>query len=263
MRKFKHKKTGDIAELVSNSGYKLAQSTVGLIPQEYIENSSDWEEIVENTKDYQILSFSYPKAWDADLATLCDDGLYKRNESSWRWDLNSLLNAGVSVKSGDIKIHSVKRLSDDEVFTIGDEVESTIANLGRPTELTGFKIINDKLKFGLRDLGYYPSSTIIKSKNPLFKTEDGVDIFEGDLVWRVSKQYYFMLNYKGEIMQGKGHSNYLTFSTKKAAEEYILMNKPCLNINDVYDILEPYGFNKPHYREEVLEKLKELVKSKL
>lgn len=48
IKTYKHKQTGDVAELVNTSGYKLNKSTIGLIPVEYIENSNDWELIVEN-----------------------------------------------------------------------------------------------------------------------------------------------------------------------------------------------------------------------
>jgi len=262
MKKFKHKKTGDIAELISNSGYKLAQSTVGLIPLEYIENSSDWEEIVENIKNYQILSFSYPKAWDADLATLHDDGLYKRNKSSWRWDLNSLLNVGTSVKSGDIKIHSVKRLNDDEVFTIGDRCKKGIITEFGILELhdeSSMLVIEFDDKCCTTDL----NSDWCSKLQPLFTTEDDVDVYEGDKYFRVISNWSTQQEntiYFGEYTYK--NDGILRFSTKKAAENYIICNKPCLSFNDVWNISN----NKSSDNSYVIidkKKLKELVKSKL
>lgn len=49
-------------------------------------------------------------------------------------------------------------------------------------------------------------------------------------------------------------ADYLKFSTKEAAEEYILMNKPCLSINDVNS-----DFSITKYR---MKQLKKLVKSR-
>ncbi len=314
MKKFKHKKTGDIAELVSNSGYKLNQSTIGLIPQEYIENSSDWEEIKENghrfspgdkvyrvwgsgaktlgvitddnrfkalesydneggvingdiyglgkyeyelAKDYQILSFSCIKGWGTNLATLRDDGLYKLNKNSWGWDLNLLLNEGVSVKSGDIKIHSVKRLSDDEVFTIGDRCKKGII-----TEF-GILELHDELavEFDNKCCTTNLNSDWCSKLQPLFTTEDGVDVYEGDRVWYFNKEYK-LWNSNADPKYHNGKKDFIYFSTREAAENYIISNKPCLSFNDVWNISNNKDTDT-HYMVVDKRKLKELVKSKL
>lgn len=262
MRKFKHKKTGDIAELVSNSGYKLAQSTVGLIPQKYIENSSDWEEIVENTKDYQILSFSYPNAWDSDLATLHDNGSYKLKKNLLGWSLNSLLNEGTSVKSGDIKIHSVKRLSDGEVFTIGDRCKKGIITEFRISELhdeSSMLVIEFDDKYCTTDLNCDWCSKL----QPLFITENGVDVYEGDKYFRVISNW--LIQEETAIYFGKytyKNDGILRFSTREAAENYIISNKPCLSFNDVWNISNNKDTDT-HYMVVDKRKLNELVKSKL
>lgn len=49
------------------------------------------------------------------------------------------------------------------------------------------------------------------------------------------------------------------FSTKEAAEEYILMNKPCLSYNDVINKWWSIAGSKP----DSLKLLKTLIKSKL
>lgn len=47
-------------------------------------------------------------------------------------------------------------------------------------------------------------------------------------IWESCKLYNLITNKA---------NNFLAFSTKKKAEEYILMNKPCLSINDIKHML--------------------------
>jgi hypothetical protein len=70
---------------------------------------------------------------------------------------------------------------------------------------------------------------IIEAKTPLFTTEDGVDIFKGDSYYLASND--FCICYCS--FYSKPDLAYKLFSTKEKAEEYILLNKPCLSLNDV------------------------------
>lgn len=73
----------------------------------------------------------------------------------------------------------------------------------------------------------------VEQKKVLFQTEDGVDIFEGDRVYSVTPN--FCIGYSGSL---KYKPIQLCFSTKEAVEEYILMNKPCLSINDISSLIK-------------------------
>lgn len=55
------------------------------------------------------------------------------------------------------------------------------------------------------------------------------------------------------------HKYCKTFSTNEAAEEYILMNKPCLSYKDVEEITT----DSSKMRIDLLRRLKKLVKSKM
>lgn len=187
-----------------------------------------WEEVIE--KDYEILSL-------------------KKNNNintvvSFDIDINRLL------KYTEIKIHKVKRLSDGEVFTVGDKI--TGATYNEPRNIISFNISNNKLWIE-QDHGSSDLKDIKKLKQPLFTTEDGVDIYDED-------EFYWLD--KGLNIRNSGYTtiytnipNTLYFSTKEKAEEHILMNKPCLSINDVLLSVDGALF---------LEKtLKEIVKQKL
>ena len=218
-----------------------------------------WEKAVE--KDYEILSFKAKTDVEQYRILDTDTGLYKYFDSS----VKIKYSKEYLIQEGSYQIHSVKRLSDGEIFTLGDKVDSTISDLGGTTDITGFKIMNNELKVGLRHLGYYPLSTIILPKNPLFTTEDGVDIFEGD-------KYYFVIT--SSFLQGtniarekkgpKDYPLYKYFSSKEAAEEYILMNKPSLSIKEIAPLFGQYHLdNSISALNRLTEKLKEIVKSKL
>lgn len=191
-----------------------------------------WEEVVE--KDYEILSFNM-SIRQQKLANLQKDGSYLHTE------LLSTVG-GTSLKfmleNKIYDIHSVKRLSDGEIFTVGDNTKYGC--------IDGFYIKNDYLLVTtvLESIGRYLKD-IQRIKKPLFTTEDGVDIFEGDSYWKVSNNF----NKSGVRLAKqtfRGNASNCTskyFKTLKSAEEYILMNKPCLSINDVTNTLANYSTN--------------------
>jgi hypothetical protein len=94
-------------------------------------------------------------------------------------------------------------------------------------------------------------------EKPLFTTEDGVDVFEKQEVFElINNTKIFRITFlKCTSMTGKNSRKY--FSTKEKAENYILMNKPCLSLNDVFNMggkNNSIAFKKG---------LKDIVKSKL
>jgi len=148
------------------------------------------------------------------------------------------------------KIHSVKRLSDGEVFTIGDKAITRLSNYGN---IRVFEICQNKL-YIKSDENATVYDCKIKDlkiiKTPLFRTEDGVNIFEGDKTYSVNR--HFTLN-AFRSNNGKEPS-FVYFSTKEKAEEYILWNKPRLSLREISNCysITSYGFSR----------LKELVKTK-
>lgn len=172
-----------------------------------------YEEIVE--KDYEILSLIEDK-----FIYLCDK--YSKDY------IHQLFN------TIGVNIHSVKRLSDLQIFTIGDKTE--FGDI-----IKYFKIDN---KSNLLIIGYKDCEDILEfvkhSKQKLFCTEDGVDIFKGDKYYYINSNFnnpWEVVNTKADCpdLINKNDLTYKRFSTKEAAEEYILMNKPILSVNEVID----------------------------
>jgi len=246
MKKYRHKQTQDIVVQSCESGYYKNVNIPGgaLIPGKYIENVTDWKEVAE--KDYEILSILLKRSDKHEVRKVDVND----NESY----IESL------IKCDGISIHSLKRLSDGKIFTVGDKLtygEIRQIQLGNSISTLWL----DFKSFG----GYCNICDMKKYKNPLFTTEDGVDIFEdsnGEFtywslkldIWKVSNAAHICKNIipfsSEELLKS---NNQLRFSTKEKAEEYIIMNKPLLSIEDVKD----------HYCLGYIKDLKKLVKNKM
>lgn len=229
-----------------------------------------WEEVIE--KDYEILSFICNKDLEGlskgDFLTKGIDLLFSGKSKTGSHFLNS--NEETLLLCNHWSIHSVKRLSDGEVFTIGDITKLT-------SKIKYFEI--DK-QSNLLIVRFKDGEDILcflkKSKIPLFTTEDGINIYENDeYTWVASENHGSIRPYEMYTVSkankdqrrsdlefpGRFHN----FSTRKLAEEYILLNKPCLCVNDLATI---YKTAKNILREDLHEnsyelKLLNLIKSKL
>ena len=220
---------------------------------EYVGNYPEfWEKIVE--KEYEILSISTNSYFGITTSQVDIKAYTKSPEFLNKWYKWS--------------IHSVKRLSDGEIFTIGDQVktESGINFKIKSFEIDENYLIGIGVYANKEIWSGYPNcclSYINKSKKEiLFTTEDGVDIYDGDEFFRV--WYKDLTIYPYQTFANKGYAFTLLeksaahFSTQKAAEEYIIFNKPCLSINDLKNNFDYFGSRGNN---EI--KLKGLVKKKL
>lgn len=196
-----------------------------------------WEKIEE--KEYEILGYKYK--WNDhiyDIKREIIGGLQSWwcKEDTW-----------ISPETNGSYIYSIKRLSDGEVFTIGDTVKhKQTSNTGKILSMYLSKCgkiffsteyCNSEIGTSLRN--------VIKVNNPLFTTEDGVDIYE-----RNSYYYCFTFPYykvgkvnearkEGDAAKGLGEKNHKKyFSTKEAAEKWIEENKPKYSKKDLKSLLD-------------------------
>jgi len=132
-------------------------------------------------------------------------------------------------------------------------------NLNRNTYM-----IKSKDYFELKNPEQYPEfweKVVEKDYEILFTTEDGVDKYLGDSF------AYINLNFPDKVREDyirnlsyQEHVKY--FSTKEVAEEYILMNKPSLSLNDVASVYK--GLNKKtNHPSSQANQLKQLVRDKI
>jgi hypothetical protein len=133
-------------------------------------------------------------------------------------------------------ILSVKRLSDGEVFTVGDKIT------GYHEDARSIQTIRTCPYAGRVRLeqsgGYTDLSYATKVKQPIFLTHDGKDIFPEDTVWYVNKEnlYYDYIKAYPEVKFNSEIRAY--FLTREAAENYVERNKPRLSIEDCFKILQ-------------------------
>ena len=157
-----------------------------------------FEEVVE--KDYEILSY-FKKDRPACVTTKKRGG--EKHEEFWN-------------------IHSVKRLSDGEVFTIGDLIKTTYTEGIR---ILKFKNPEVNEYFIEISTGFTRLLSLGKVKQPIFLTHDGKDIFEGDTVWYVYKENFYH-DYIKAYREVKFNSEIRAyFLTEEEASDYIQKNK--------------------------------------
>ena len=128
------------------------------------------------------------------------------------------------------KIHSVKRLSDGEVFTVGDLIKTPYTDC---IEIIGFHTKYSTEYFIEIPTGFTRLVAIKKAKRPIFLTHDGKDIFEGDKVWYVNKEFGYRSGFLIPVSATKFYSDINAyFLSEEAASDYILRNKVLFTTED-------------------------------
>lgn len=126
-------------------------------------------------------------------------------------------------------IHSVKRLSDNQVFSVGDEAKDGVRWNAEYSKIKLFEVHGSDMAVTLEDGSFILDIKYAKKLPPqpqkLFTTEDGKDIFSGDRYWFINDNNTIALpNMAHEAISFPKKCK--RFSTKEAAEEYIADNKP-------------------------------------
>jgi len=234
-----------------------------LDPTDVENNPEFFEEIIE--KQFEILSVQ--NCFSDIILEFNKLGIcIKRSDNC---NLAATLNLEDCLKNG-CKIHSIRRLSDSEVFSIGDKTEEGVILAfdipGSNQTITRYKVDNN-------GHGWRLLNDAKKTKPVLFVTEDGVEIVsrqtEIAAVWRDNIKLSFSKITYDDFVRQCAMCNYLLFSTKEAAQEYILMNKRVLSIKDLLDLAKECNTvlciscaDSQSYQSD-FEKVKELVKSRL
>jgi hypothetical protein len=234
MKTFKHKVTGIVGTLKEDGHLHFERGNGCVVALEhiwggFIENSSDWEEVIE--KEWEILSFLNPgnqKIYNTDIITI---------------DYNS---RDLDYYLKYYYINSVKRLSDGIVFSVGDNTQMGL--------IVGIVIRNEQcwLQSDLNNTAYGCCLSIAEKVEELHKTQNSFTIGTGE-------QYFIVDNFRiretvgGQFTSSKWDG--FRFKERANAEDWILCNKPCLSL---IDVTEKIGLE---YSE--VDSLVELVKTKL
>jgi hypothetical protein len=230
----------------------------------------------EDGKDWAIEMFSCTKSIGMvtpyNFTRNHTDGLYYGAMVSPQ-KLDSLIN------HPNYQIHSVRRLSDKEVFSIGDEIlhregDGQNWNCKNKGDIIGFSVNKlEELAVGFMPKGETSKSGDVwrelinikktpQEKPVLFTTDDGKEIREGDEFFAINS-YDFIggpVSYTAYAPYYK-MPNLKYFSSEKKANEYILQNRPVLSLNDVEKCIKcNSGIQYPIINHN---KLKELAQSRI
>jgi hypothetical protein len=200
-----------------------------------------WKEVKEI---YQILSL---KSSQGNISDLLDG-----DKVAWTWDNYPNFKVATDLlKAGKHFVYSIKRLSDNVVFTIGDIVEHFDSKEDKGV-VTKIDIdFNTPLIYfegtyrGNKEHRFTNSFDVLKHPSKLlFTTEDGVDIYDGD------GYFYGNLHQIHEIHPYKGDrftyepKVYKYFSTSKAFKGWINMNIPLYSKQQIIEACDKLGWIK-------------------
>lgn len=229
---FRHKTTNEVATykdgVLKSSGFSVE---IGVEP-----SSQFWEDI---TQEYEIQIWSFGP--DNEFFTSHPDDTCEYN------------------------IHSVKRVSDGKIFTVG---QSTKCGKDHIKKIINIYLVESSNKIWFTTKGPDDIDTFdyvlddIDTVECLLKSDDGVELFEGDSVYGIDDDWkvFELILHKGNGVH-KQKWKHGKFSSKEAAQEYILMNRPCLSVEQVKNILSNYGFNNVSERKDAYKDLENLSKS--
>jgi len=216
----------------------------------YNSNPKFWQKVEE--VDYEILSFvAFGTTLKKD--SQLKDTFCERDGFSPFFLLEKL------TKTTNAKIFSVKRLSDGEVFTIGDNINyDHYSNFNKITKISIVQKGNIKEGIWINYAGGSCHLCLAHKvkKTPLFTTEDGKEIFKGDSYVCVANDFEFVT----DKILNKKDLPVIAFSTKEKAEEWILYNKSVLSLND---LLSAWGNAEQPKNSPLFMKFEELAKSKI
>lgn len=190
-----------------------------------------------------------PRYWD-----LVDGGLYKVRDD------NNTSKLGPDHFT-DGNIFSVRRLSDGIIFSCQEKVRTPYAGdlVIYSFEIRGQEMIA-RFTNGHLSNGYCNINGLSKLPQPILVTSDGVEITEPTALHIVSENWNICEIVKVNIKKQLDFDHRGVFSTREAAEEYILNNRPLLSLNDVK---ENIGDNRNPSRAYLMHQLTTLVKQKL
>jgi hypothetical protein len=253
-KKYKHKITGDIAIKSAESYFIDTVKCTTNIPANIIENSNDWEEVKEFPK---IISFRslYP-AEKGIILTYEGEKCIKTSNETYR-PHSRVISFSVALKDPLCEIYQVA-ISETEVYTLGDKVKHPFN--GSNSVISKFIICKDPRKdvvaafntqdsigklFAILDntfgIGNIKVCNLEKAPEPLFLTEDKVEIYPGDISFGVRLSDFMLIPIAHKDTTFYFPKGIKEFSTKELAEKYILENKPIYSKKQIRDIIELDG----------------------
>ena len=206
----------------------------------YEKYSEFWEEIKE-PKTFEILSFAGVGTL---IAKLTPNGTYSYEDLDQckEWTLDEMI---VPMKdSGFPIIYSVKRLSDGEIFTLGDCMTSNTSDWSdRDCFISAFKLTDDKMFFEIKQdkmKSFYLLSLTKYKHKPILISEEGIKLYEGDECFLVftTRWDYTKTNMRKELSSPTSYMKY--FANEDKARAFCYLHKPLYSRQDVLNCFKGY-----------------------
>ena len=214
-RVFKHRKTGEIA-YYKDGIFKSGNCSIEIGR----EPSSDiWEE-----EKYELLSWTDKKG-----------NVYENREP-----VASILG------NNSFYITSIKRLSDGEIFTVGDKAKTS--KFGTTGTISQISTEGGSLYFSSEECvwGAYLESMI----KPVLITVDGVGLYKGDYYWFFwtknpahRQEINTIYKYRVTLLDSETSwsKNAMFFSSEIAAKNYLRDNEKKYSLNDIKETVKKFG----------------------
>ena len=214
------------------SGYKpcnIKYNNKSIRTSEVKNNPEFWEKIAE--KDYEIMAFT----------DIPNTGRFYRKQGDYYKpdDYNKLHDEKQLLNSDLIEIYSVRRLTRNEIFTVGDTIISHYYSYGkqRTCKWTISSIqIRDGKCILFDGFGISKELKDVEKREYLFTSEDGYKIYDGSKYYYVN--HFSLMNNVASKSIIYNDSSVKRFKYKENAEKWIKDNKPKFSKKDIKDALE-------------------------
>lgn len=171
------------------------------------------------------ICYSIPRGYHLSLKDVKNYPEYWEEVKEKKWKINSLDNG---------KIYSIKRLKDNQIFTIGEEIEEGI--------ISNIVVTEEDVHIRIAKRWLYLEHANKKIHKLLFITEDRKEIFDN-----YKGQLYIVNKNTLELKSGLvvdydkflatyNCKNFLYFYSFYEVKNYIIMNTPCLSLKDIAKI---------------------------
>lgn len=305
MRTYKHKTLPYTAKGVEGINYYKIEGQNEHLPAILVENSCDWEEVAE--KGYKIHSYLYGNMIIKNLKDCANPEKCRINSVERLKDKKFFtVNSEIVYKDRVYTIEKIYELSGSIMFYVGEGLNIHINNASvfqrplfktedgkqifegdsyfvpqkRCDEYSGtiLEFTADKDCFDYNEDDSKRFSTkqaaqqFIDSQKILFVTEDNIKVYHEDVFYRVHTTENNMGTYVSwEPIMFTADKNIIyhdfkeikRFSTEKAAQNYIKMNKPCLSLSEVLDAFDKtvYPVQREPFKKEVTKLVKQKIKN--
>lgn len=185
----------------------------------------EWEIVSFKMDDGQIIERKYPANYG--LEFFIKEGVYR----GWLAESTCIEKYAV---------HSVKRLSDREVFTVGDTLDASTDLSGANFTIGSF-FVNGEFIIASPDnemRGYSIKDwrKAIPVKQVLFTDAAGEEVCTLDRFYTVTDNFEIVYTDAVDGIRVTKPIISRSYLKREKAEEYILMNRPILSVNDILSI---------------------------